>query len=89
VPAALHSYDDFLRAAAANGFEKVEEIDVSDQAAPSSDYFSIRFERFRERLVADLGVTNEQIDALIASGVVYHDRYASGDYVYRVLQFRR
>ena len=89
VPAALHSYDDFMRAAAAHGFEKVEEIDVSDQAAPSVDYFNARLERYRDLLIADLGITNEQVDALIAGGVEYRDRYAAGDYVYRVLQFRR
>jgi SAM-dependent methyltransferase len=87
--APLHSYDDFLRAASVNGFEVVEDLDVSEMAAPSIDYFQIRFERFRESLVAGVGVTNEQIDALIKGGVENRVRFASGAYAYRVMQFRR
>lgn len=88
-PAPLHAYDEFLAAAAANGFEKVEEVDVSRLAAPSVDYFNQRFDRFRDSLVGELGLTSEQIDELIAGGVEYRDRYAGGAYVYRVMQFRR
>jgi hypothetical protein len=88
-PSTLHSYEEFLRAARENGFEVVEEIDVSTQAAPSIDYFNARFPRYREALVTDLELTNEQVDELIAGGVDYRRRYSDGRYVYRVMQFRR
>ena len=88
-PSTLHSYDDFMRAAAANGFEKVEELDVSRQAVPTIEYFNQRLDCYRGALIADLGITNEQVDALIASGIDYRDRYTRGAYVYRLLQFRR
>lgn len=85
----LHSYDAFLDAARENGFALVEEIDVSSKAAPTVDYFNTRFPRYRESLIRELGLTNEQIDDLIAGGVDYRQRYADGRYVYRVMQFRR
>jgi hypothetical protein len=88
-PSTLHSYDDFMRAAETHGFRKTEEIDVSGKAAPSVDYFNQRLERFRTILIDDLGITNEQVDDLIAGGIDYRDRYARGAYVYRMLQFRR
>jgi len=85
----LHSYDAFVEAARTNGFAIAEDLDVSQRATPSIDYFQPRFERYRKSLIADLGVTNEQIDALIQSGVENRARYASGAYTYRVMQFRR
>lgn len=85
----LHSYDAFVNAARANGFAITEDLDVSKRAVRTIDYLQPRFERHRASLVADLGVTNEQIDALIASGVENRARYASGTYTYRVMQFRR
>jgi SAM-dependent methyltransferase len=87
--ATLHALDRFLAAAAQNGFEKVEDLDVSDKAAPTIDYFTTRLPRFREALIADLGLSNEQVDALIDSGARYRDFYRRGIYGYRLLQFRR
>ena len=48
-----------------------------------------RLPRYRASLIADLGLSNEQVDDLIASGATYRAMYASGDYVYRLLRFRR
>jgi len=87
--APLHSYEAFIDAAQANGFSIVEDLDVSQRAIRTIDYLQPRFERHRPSLLSDLGVTNEQIDALIAAGVANRARYASGTYTYRVMQFRR
>jgi len=83
----LHRYDEFLAAAQGHHFSKVMDEDVSDQAAPTVDYFVPRLPRFRQRLIDDIGVTNAQIDDLIDSGKRYRDRYRNGDYGYRFLRF--
>jgi SAM-dependent methyltransferase len=85
----LHSLDRFLAAARANGFELVEDADVSASAAPTIDYFSQRFPRYRDALKSDLGLTDAQVDSLIDNGVRYRDFYDRGVYAYRVMQFRR
>ena len=85
----LHRLDAFLRAAGANRFRKIEEIDLSRKAAPTVDYFMQRLERYRSALIADLALTDAQVDELIASGSAYRNHYVAGTYVYRLLRFRR
>ena len=85
----LHRYDAFLAAAAQHGFEQTEDLDVSAKAPPTMDYFMNRIPRYRDRLVADLGLTGQQVDDLLESGRNYVDFYRRGLYAYRLLQFRR
>jgi SAM-dependent methyltransferase len=85
----LHPLERFVACAVAEGFAKVEEIDLSAKAAPTIGYVMERLPRYRDRLIADIGITSEQVDELIASGGAYRDLYASGVYGYRLLQFRR
>ena len=80
----LHARDAFLSAASRHGFAVEEELDLSAQAAPTMDYFTDRIPAFRERLMADLGLTNEQVEELIDSGATYRQRYAEGTYGYRM-----
>ncbi len=84
---ALHSWSDFIAAAERNGFRIAEELDVSANAAPTIDYFLERLPRHRQRLMQDLALSSEQIDALIESGNRYREAYARGDYVYRLIDF--
>jgi SAM-dependent methyltransferase len=86
-PDALHPLQGFIEAAALHGFRKTEEIDLSQQAAPTVGYFMRRIARYREPLVRDLGLTGEQVDELVASGESYQDLYRRGVYGYRLLQF--
>ena len=86
-PGALHSLSGFLDAATRHGFLLTEEIDLTERAAPTIDYFNTRLPLYRERLVADLGLTNEQVDDLITSGHRYRELYRDGTYGYRLLQF--
>ena len=88
-PGTLHTLDGFLRAAVANGFRVVEDLDLSAKAAPTIDYFQVRLPSYRDALVADLGLTHAQIDDLIANGEHYSNRYYSGVYTYRLLDLRR
>ncbi|MEO8037057.1 MAG: class I SAM-dependent methyltransferase [Acidobacteriota bacterium] len=85
----LHSHARFVEAARAHGFSVFEELDLSEQAAPSIDYFQVRFERYRELLINDLGLTSDKVDELIEGGVRYRQRYRSGDYGYRFLDLRK
>jgi hypothetical protein len=84
---ALHSLAGFVEAASRHGFRVVEELDLSSKAAPTMDYFTDRIPASRERLIADLGITNEQIEHLIENGVKYRARYADGTYGYWLLSF--
>lgn len=86
---ALHQLGPFLEAAAGSGFREIERLDVSDRAAPTIDYFLERIPRHREALMADLGVTAGQLDALLESGTRYRTRYADGTYRYLLLRFAR
>jgi hypothetical protein len=85
----LHPLDGFLEAASRHGFALIESLDLSKQAAPTMQYFKDRIPRYREQLIADLSLTDVQLDELIASGAKYIERYATGVYGYRLLQFRR
>jgi SAM-dependent methyltransferase len=85
----IHPLESFLAAAANGGFRKVEDVDLSTKAAPTIEYFMRRLPRYRSTLIADLGLTDQQIDDLIVSGAKYRDSYASGAYVYRLLQFMK
>lgn len=86
-PGALHSRADFLAAAARHGFAVTEEVDLSKQAAPTMDYFTHRIPAWRDRLIADLGLSSQQVDDLVASGATYRERYAAGIYGYRLFTF--
>jgi SAM-dependent methyltransferase len=83
----LHSLSAFLAAAARHGFTVTEELDLSKRAAPTIQYFIDRLPRYRQRLLAELGLTDTQVDELIVSGENYVARYGDGTYGYRLLQF--
>jgi SAM-dependent methyltransferase len=86
-PGALHSRARFLDTASKAGFELTEEVDLSEKAAPTVDYFIERLPRYRQPLKADLGLTDQQVDDLIESGKRYRELYRSGVYGYRLMQF--
>jgi hypothetical protein len=79
----------FEAMATKHGFQRTEEVDVSAMAGPTVNWFMERIPGYRDRLVAELGVTDEQIGQLLESGMRYRSRYESGSYGYRILQYRR
>jgi SAM-dependent methyltransferase len=87
-PGSLPSRAHFLEAAKAAGFELTEELDLSESAAPTVDYFIRRLPRYRDALKADLGLTDQQVDDLIESGKNYRELYRTGIYGYRLMQLR-
>jgi hypothetical protein len=84
-PPGLPSLSRFLTCAALQRFHVKEEIDLSARATPTMDYFFTRIPRYRQRLLADLSLTDTQIDELIESGDRYRELYRSGAYGYRFL----
>lgn len=86
---ALRSREAFLAAAQRHRFVVTEELDLSRQAAPTMSYFTHRIPAWRDRLIADLGLTGQQIDDLVTSGAKYRERYANGIYGYRLLTLRK
>lgn len=84
-PGALRTHASFLEAAQRHGFEVIEDLDLSTMAPPTVRYFIRRLPAYRERLIADLALTSEQVDELIVSGEKYVERYESGVYAYRLL----
>jgi hypothetical protein len=86
---ALHRYDAFLDAAKQHGFTLAEEVDLSKKAPPTIDYFRERLPKYRERLIADLGLTSQQVDELIAGGEQYRALYDRGVYGYKLVQFTK
>jgi hypothetical protein len=87
-PGALRTHASFVEAAARHGFDVLEDLDLSKMAPPTVRYFIRRLPAYRDRLIADLGLTSEQVDALIVSGDNYVQRYETGVYAYRLLQCR-
>lgn len=86
---ALHSLERFRACAMQHGFAIAEEVDLSAKAAPTMAYFTNRIPAYRDRLIADLGITSEQLDTLIESGAKYRARYDDGTYGYRLLSLVR
>ncbi len=85
----LHSLESFLVAAARHGYEVVEHLDLSSKAAPTMEYFATRIPEYRDRLIADLGLTEQQIEDLLTSGARYRALYADGTYGYRLVRLGR
>jgi SAM-dependent methyltransferase len=85
----LHRLDEFIAAAAGHGFVKCEELDLTSQAMPTIGYVDSLIAKHHQSLVADLGVSEEQLSQLTGGGDRYADAYRRGVYGYRLLQFRR
>lgn len=85
-PAALRTHASFTDAAQRHGFEVLEDLDLSRMAPPTVTYFIDRLPRYRDRLIADLGLTNDQVDHLISNGYEYIARYTGGTYAYRLIR---
>jgi cyclopropane fatty-acyl-phospholipid synthase-like methyltransferase len=86
---ALHALSGFLDAASANAFRLVEEMSLSEEAAPTVDWFMQRIPAWRERLIAELALQPSQVDELLTSGQTYVASYRDGTYGYRLLVFER
>ncbi|AEJ00316.1 Methyltransferase type 11 [Nitrosomonas sp. Is79A3] len=85
----LHLLEDMVALAERFGFELVERMDLSTQAAPTLDYLLRFTATHRQSLIKDLALTDEQLAQLDESNRTYHKKYASGHYGYALLHFRK
>ena len=86
-PGALHRLDNFLASAASQGFRLEEEMDLSRQAAPTIRYFLDRLPRHRAALLAETGVSPQELDGLIGAAPPIRPLPVRA-YGYRLLRFR-
>lgn len=85
----LHLLPEFLALARRCGWTLVHEDDVTEAARLTLDVLLALSARHRARLIGELGLGAEQVDALDDSNRRYRDRYAAGVFGYRVLRFER
>jgi len=85
----LPSKDGYLEQAQANGFSVLESVDLSPLAGPTNSYILDAVSRYREQLVADLGVSFEQIDSLLDLVRLHDKRYRDGLYGYGLIHVQK
>ncbi len=73
--------------AAADGMRRI--LTSRQRRRGRFDYFIARLPRYRDALIRDLGLTNEQVDELIAGAARYAEAYRRGAYGYLLLHFTR
>jgi hypothetical protein len=87
--AGLHDLDAFCDLAARRGWRLAERHDLSARAQPTLDYLLSGITAEAPRLVAELGVTHEQLATLVEANQRYRKLYADGVYGYALLRFER
>lgn len=85
----LHALGAFCALAARRGWTLTKRVDLSQQVRPSLDYLQRGLEASAQPLVADLGITPEQLASLAASVRRYQRLYDEGVYGYALLRFDR
>ena len=85
----LPSRDDYLALAQSNGFEVLENLDLSALAEPTNTYILNAVTEHRERLMTDLGLPLEQIDSLLMSARLYVEKYRDGRYGYGLIHIQK
>ncbi len=85
----LHLLNNMVALAERFGFELIEHMDLSTMAISTLDYLSRITHIHRQRLIQDLGLSDEQLTQLDASNRLHHRKYASGHYGYALLHFRK
>jgi hypothetical protein len=85
----LHSLARFIAEAERSGFLLYQESDHTAAAAHTVDYLLDAVSRHEAALLSFPGVSREQLAQLQASNRYYQQAYATGDYAYRFLAFRR
>lgn len=85
----LHLLDDMVAQAERFGFELIEQLDLTEMAAPTLDYLLRMTAIHRQRLIHDLHVSEAQLAKLDESNRAYQKKYASGEFGYGLLHFRK
>lgn len=85
----LHLLDDMVVQAKRFGFELVEQLDLTEMAAPTLDYLLWMTAIHRQRLINDLHLSEAQLAKLDESNRAYQKKYASRQLGYGLLHFRK
>ncbi len=85
----LHLLDDMIAQARRFGFELVEQLNLSEMAAPTLDYLLCMTAIHRKRLIQDLDLSEAQLVQLDKSNRIYQKKYTSGRFGYGLLHFRK
>lgn len=85
----LHFLEHFLRLAERAGFSLEARIDLSQPATPTRDWLLVAIERHSDSLRDELGISQDELDALEASNKIYHKKYTNGQFGYFLLSFKR
>ncbi len=88
-PGGLPCLRTFLVQAGRYGFAVEEQVDLSSQAAPTVDYLLRQIRATRTQLLADLPVTDTQLNNLLAALEIYRSHYQNGSYGYFLLRLRK
>jgi cyclopropane fatty-acyl-phospholipid synthase-like methyltransferase len=81
--------DDYISLSDASGFDIIERLDLSSQAAPTNAYLLDAITRYRVDLIRDLDLSGEEIDGLIHSLQNHFSKYRSEHYGYSFLQLKK
>ena len=85
----LHLFDDMVAQAKRFGFELVEQLDLSEMAAPTLDCLLCMTAIHRQRLIDDLHLSDAQLAKLDESNRAYQKKYSSGEFGYGLLRFKK
>lgn len=85
----LHLLQHFIALAQRCGFELVEQLNLSREAAPTLDYMLRVVPRHAAALQHDLGVTADALAALNHSNAAHREKFADGRCGYILLKLRR
>ncbi len=81
--------DDYIALGNTLGFDLIKQLDLSSQALPTDIYIVDTVMRYREDLIADLELSNADIDGLIQAAQNHLSKYRDGCYGYGLLQFKK
>lgn len=85
----LHELHSFCAMAQRRGWRLASQLDLSSRARPTLGYLLGSTRDLADRLIADLGVSHEQLAALAESNARYQRLYDEGVYGYALLRFER
>jgi len=81
--------DDYISLSSTLDFEIIKQLDLSSQALPTDVYIVDTVMRYREDLIAELELSNADIEGLIQAAQNHLSKYRDGRYGYGLLQFKK
>lgn len=83
----LHRLSHFIDLGERFGFDLLEAIDVSKEAAQTVDHLIRMLKKYEQTLITDLGVRPDQLHELLAANRHYQQNYKAQRFGYRLIKF--